>query len=65
MLSIESIDIRGNLETIEHLAQIGMLMIDQNYPQHIPTILEDICEHSQRLTLEYAVVQEEKDATDE
>lgn len=52
---IDDIDIKGSLETIEHLAQIGQLLIDQNRHEHIPTILEDIWEHSQRLTLEYAV----------
>ena len=51
---IDSLDIKGNLETIEHLAQIGQLLIDQNRQEHIPTILEDIFEHAQRLTLEYA-----------
>ena len=52
---IDNIDIKGNLETIEHLAQIGQLLIDLGKQEHIPTVLEDICEHSQRLTLEYAV----------
>ena len=58
---IASIDIKGNLETIEHLAQIGMLLIDLGKNEHIPTVLEDLQEHIQRLVLEYAVV-EEKDA---
>ena len=54
MSQIDELDVRGNLETIEHLARIGMLLIDLNKLEHIPTILEDIFEHSQRLVLEYA-----------
>jgi len=59
MGAIDKVDIAGNLETIEHLAQIGQLLIEQNRNEHVPTILEDIFEHSQRLTLEYATVEEE------
>ena len=59
--SVEDIDIRGNLETLEHLAQIGMMLIDLGKHEHIATILEDMQEHIQRLVLEYAVA-EEKDA---
>jgi len=57
--SIDFIDIRGHLETIGHLAQIGIIMIDLSFEQHIPTILEDICAHSERLTLEYAVKEDD------
>ncbi len=56
--TIDKVDVAGNLETIEHLAQIGQLLVEQELYQHIPTILEDIFEHSQRLTLEYAVKEE-------
>ena len=59
MGEIDKVDVKGNLETIEHLAQIGQLLIDLERYEHIPTVLEDICEHSQRLTLEYAVKEEE------
>jgi len=52
---INDIDIGGNLETIAHLAMIGMILINLNKQEHIPTILEDIYEHAQRLTFEYAV----------
>lgn len=58
MGQLDRVDIKGNLETIEHLAQIGQLLIDLEKDEHIPTILEDIHEHSQRLTLEYAVKEE-------
>jgi hypothetical protein len=57
--TVEDIDIKGNLETIEHLAQIGQLLVEQDRKEHIPTILEDIYEHSQRLTFEYAVAEEQ------
>jgi len=56
---IDGIDIRGNLETIEHLAQIGMMLIDLSRREHIPTILEDIYEHAQRLTFEYAAKEDD------
>lgn len=56
---LDNADIKGHLETIEHLAQIGQFLIDHEKNEHIPTILEDICAHSQRLTLEYAVAEEE------
>ena len=58
---LDNTDIKGNLETIKHLAQIGMMLIDLSKDEHLPTILEEIYEHAQRLTLEYAVV-EVKDA---
>ena len=60
MGKIDDIDVGGNLETIEHLAQIGQLLIHLELYEHIPTILEVIHEHAQRLTLEYAVAEEEK-----
>lgn len=59
MGTLDSVDIAGNLETIEHLAQIGQLLIYLELYEHIPTILEVTYEHSQRLTLDYAVVEEE------
>ena len=62
MGEIEDIDIAGSLETIEHLAQIGQRLVKQDRKEHIPTILEDIYEHAQRLAFEYAVA-EEKDGT--
>lgn len=58
MIDIDKIDVKGNLETIAHLAEIGMLLVDLDKMQHIPTILEDVLEHSQRLVLEYAVKEE-------
>ena len=60
-IEIDNIDIKGNLETIEHLAQIGQLLIDLGRQEHIPTILETICEQAQRLTLEYAAKGETDD----
>jgi len=57
-MDLDVIDIRGNLETIKNLAAIGMVMIDLGKTEFIPTILEDLYEHSQRLTLEYASVEE-------
>ena len=56
---LDNVDIRGNLETIAHLAQVGMIMIDLGKNEHIPTILEDLQEHIQRLVLDYAVVEDE------
>lgn len=60
MGKIDKEDIRGYLETISHLAAIGMILIDLSKEEHIPTILEEIFEHSQRLTLEYASVEEKQ-----
>ena len=60
MGQIEDIDIRGNLETISNLALIGMMCIDLGKHNFIPTILEDIYEHSQRLVDEYAVIREKE-----
>lgn len=54
-MNIDDIDIRGSLETISNLALLGMMCVDQGKRQFIPTLLEDIFEHSQRLTEEYAV----------
>lgn len=66
LVGVERTDVRGSLETVEHLAQIGIIMIDMNLFQHIPTILEDMLEHIQRLVLEYAVVEDgKKDTQDE
>jgi len=59
MGTLDKIDIKGTLETIEHLAQIGQLLMDLERHEYMPTILEDIGEHSQRLMLEYAVKEEE------
>ena len=53
-MDIDNVDIKGSLETISNLALIGMMCIDLSKTQFIPTILEDIYEHSQRLTMEYA-----------
>ena len=50
---LDNIDVSGTLETIEHLAQIGQMLVVQGNHIHMPTILEDIFEHAQRLTLEY------------
>ena len=51
-------DIRGSLESIKNLAATGMLLIDMSKTELLPTILEDLLEHSQRLTLEYSTVEE-------
>jgi len=51
-------DIKGNLETISNLALIGIYLIDQDKKGFIPTLLEDIFEHSQRLVDDYAIVKE-------
>jgi len=61
-LEIDNIDIKGNLETIEHLAQIGIMLIILSKREHIPTILELIHEHAQRLALEYATKGETDDS---
>lgn len=55
---INNIELVGNLETIEHLAQIGQLLVKQGNIEFIPTILEVIHEHSQSLTFKYAVEKE-------
>jgi len=55
---IDDIDISGNLETISNLSRIGMLLIQLGKQEYIPTILDDVYEHSQRLVDEYAVVRE-------
>lgn len=60
MGQIEDIDISGNLETISNLARIGMLLIELGKHELIPTVLEDVYEHSQRLVDEYAVVKEKE-----
>jgi len=52
-------DIEGYLETIANLAQVGRILIADGEAGFIPTILEDICEHSERLVWDYAVVKEE------
>ena len=48
-------DIKGNLESIEHLAQIGQLLYEVDGTEHMATVIEEIHSISQRLTLEYAV----------
>ncbi len=58
MSEYDIVDIEGNLETIEHLAQMGQLLSRLGLWHHIPTILEIIQEHIQRLVLEYAVVED-------
>ena len=57
-MEIDSLDVRGNLETISNLSLIGMFLLDQGKLEFIPTLLEDIYEHSQRLTMDYAQVEE-------
>jgi len=52
---IDCVDVAGNLETIEHLAQVGQLLVAQDRWEHIPTILECIYGEAQHLTFEYAV----------
>jgi len=56
-MEIDVIDVKGNLESIRNLADIGMMMIDLNKLQYVPTLLEDIMEHAQRLVIEYASVE--------
>ena len=55
MIEEDIVDNSGNLETIMNLSAIGILLLNLGKIDLIPTILEDIYEHSQRLTLEYAV----------
>ena len=58
MSSLDIVDIGGNLETISNLALIGIILIQVGKVDLIPTILEDLMGHIQRLTLEYAVKEE-------
>lgn len=58
--TIDDIDIRGNLETISNLALVGMMCVDLGKHMFIPTILEVLYEHIQRLVDEYAVAREEE-----
>ena len=60
---IDTVDIRGSLETVANLALLGIMCINLGEYRFIPTLLEDICEHSQRLTLEYAATKEKEDGT--
>ena len=57
---IDIADVRGSLETIANFALLGIMCINLGEYRFIPTLLEDICKHSQRLTLEYAVAKEEE-----
>lgn len=57
-MQIDEVDVKGSLETIKNLAAIGMILIDLGKLEYIPTILEDVYEHSQRLTIDYASVEE-------
>ena len=58
LTDLDGVDIKGNLETIANLAVVGMILIDINKQQYIPTILEVIQEVIQRLVLDYAVKEE-------
>jgi len=54
MKEIDIKDIYGNLETIEHMAQIGMILVEIDKLEHIPSVLEVILQHIQHLVMEYA-----------
>ncbi len=58
MSEIDREDVGGYLESIRSLATIGIILIQLGKVNLIPTILEEISEHSQRLTLDYAVAEE-------
>lgn len=60
-MSIESVDIKGNLETVSNLSKLGMRCVDMSWDEFIPTLLEDLFEHIQRLVDDYAVARDAED----
>ncbi len=58
MSEIDIKDVGGYLESIRNLADIGIILINLGKVTLVPTILEEIQEHSQRLAMEYTIVEE-------